>query len=113
MFRPDDPDAKAPPFAEPWHAQVLAIADGLIATGHLAAPEWAASLGAELRRSEREGLPDTSETYFAAALRALERLTAARLAIDADAQARRRAEWEAAYRTTPHGRPVVLEAGRG
>jgi len=99
-------------FDEPWHAQVLAIADGLIQAGHVSAGEWAEGLGAELRRLAGAGRPDTTETYFLAALAALERLAATGAGIDAATQRRRRDEWASAYRNTPHGQPVVLAAAR-
>jgi len=103
---PDDPLAPlGHHFAEPWHAQTLATAHALIRAGHLTQSDWAEALGAALRRATDDGQPDTEETYYLAALSALETVTP----IDPDSLATRKADWEAAYRRTPHGKPVVLD----
>ena len=73
--------------------------------------EWAEALGAALREAERTGAPDTDETYFAAALIALERVSAAS-GVSNEAQVERRAAWEKAYRQTPHGEPVRLDRSK-
>jgi len=105
-FAPDDPLAPdAPVFAEPWHAQVLAMADTMIAAGHISAIDWAEALGAALRAASDQ--PDTPDTYYIAALGALEKLSA-KAGIDATQQAHRKDAWAEAYRRTPHGRPVTL-----
>lgn len=83
------------------------MADTLVQTGRIAAPDWAEALGAALREAEAAGAPDTGETYYAAVLTALERLTEGLGVSPADRQTRR-AAWEAAFRRTPHGQPVVL-----
>jgi nitrile hydratase accessory protein len=109
LSRPDD--AFAPPggcFAEPWHAQVLALAHAMKEAGHITPTDWAKALGAALRDAEAQGAPDTKDTYFAAALTALERL-AETAGIPAEAQALRKSQWEAAYHRTPHGHPVLLD----
>jgi hypothetical protein len=100
----------SPLFDEPWQAQVLAIADALIERGILAPALWSQVLGEEVRGAFECGETDGVETYYLAALRALERVTASNCAIDAEAAARRRAEWEEAYEATPHGQPVTLKA---
>lgn len=108
MFEPENPLAPPrPAFSEPWHAQVLALADSLVAAGHFSARDWAEALGAELLGAEARDEPDTEESYYTCALDALEML-GQRVGIAASDQVRRKAEWEAAYRRTPHGRPVVL-----
>ncbi len=86
-----------PVFDEAWQAQVLAMADSLTKHGAFTASEWSDALGAELRRSMRDGVADNAETYYQAALRALERL------LDGGGA------WERAYLTTPHGKPVSLD----
>lgn len=112
MFAPDDPLAPIEPvFAEPWHAQVLAIADSMVKAGHFPAADWAEALGAELCAAEARGEADTADTYYRAALAALERLSATHADIPAEAQQDRKAAWERAYRNTPHGEPVLLSAG--
>lgn len=109
MTRPDD--AFAPPggrFAEPWHAEVLALARAMQEEGRFTAEDWATTLGAALAEAGRDDAPDTEETYFTAALVALECLSET-AGIPASARSRRRTEWEDAYRRTPHGMPVRLD----
>ena len=95
-----------PIFAEPWQAQALAIAERLIAAGCFSAADWAETLGAEIR-----AVPDGGDNYYAAVLRALERLAAARGLVTEAALAERKAAWVRAYERTPHGQPVELAAG--
>ena len=113
MFAPDDP--LAPPkddIAEPGQASTLAIVAAMVRAGRFTQTQWAEALGAALKHAERSGAPDTDETYFMAALSALERLSA-ETGVDAIAQAGRKAAWEDAYRRTPHGEPVRLDRTEG
>jgi len=98
-----------PVFDEAWQAQVLAMADSLTKRGAFTASEWSETLGAELRRADRDGAADDAMTYYQAALHALERLLDKGGALTADAVTERRDAWERAYRSTPHGRPVSLD----
>ena len=108
-FGPDDGLApNAPKFAEAWHAQVLAIADTMITKGQISANLWAETLGAELRKGEAEGAPDTETSYYEAALRALEQVLNTGAYVSAQDLTQRRDDWEKAYLTTPHGHPVSL-----
>lgn len=100
-----------PTFVEPWQAQVLALAFALSESGVFSPAEWSEALGAELRRAEARGEPDGHETYYAAALAALEQLVAGSRAITADVVACRVEAWRHAYHHTPHGQPVELAAG--
>lgn len=109
MFQPDDPLAPPQPvFDEPWQAEALALADNLIKAGHFNKKAWAETLGEALRSAEREGAPDTLETYYGAVLVALEMLTESEAGITKQSRQQRRADWEAAYLSTPHGKPVTL-----
>ena len=111
MLRSDDPLAPPQPdFEEPWQAQALALADTMVRAGRFTASEWAEALGVALRQAEAVGAPDTLDTYYIAVVAALERLCEDRVGISAEDRALRRADWEAAYRRTPHGRPVELLA---
>ena len=92
-------------FAEPWHAQVLASAQALIRAGHLDPKGWAEALGAALKEAEEKKAPDTEDTYYLAALAALEAVAP----IASDELSRRKSDWADAYRRTPHGQPVVLK----
>ena len=107
MQTPDDPLAPVGHrFAEPWHAQTLAMAQALIRAGHLSQSDWAQALGRCLAQAEDAGKPDTEETYYLAALEALEQVTP----LDRKTLAARKTDWEAAYRRTPHGKPVTLDS---
>ena len=110
MFQPEDP--LAPPrqaFAQPWHAQVLALAQAMIERGCFSSSQWADALGTALRAAEADGWsPDTDDTYYTAALSALEVLSSAEASISAADVAERKREWEEAYQRTPHGKPVEL-----
>jgi len=98
-----------PAFAEPWQAEVLAIADTLVQNGMFSAGAWSSALGAALAAAADEGAADNQETYYRCALAALESLIAAHSDIDREAMADKRADWERAYRATPHGQPVKLQ----
>jgi len=98
-----------PAFEEPWQAQVLAVADSLVQRGVFSPGDWSAALGAALRAAERQNAEDNQETYYRAALEALETLVADRSVIDRAAMARMRDDWADAYRRTPHGQPVELD----
>ena len=103
---------KAPVFAEPWHAEVLALAYALTATGLFSAREWAECLGSALADARRNGEPDSGEGYYHSALRALEQLIADRSPeIGARLDARVE-EWRSVYLDTPHGKPVALAPRR-
>ena len=69
-------DAEGPVFREPWEAQAFAMALALYERGLFTWPEWAATLGAEIKRAQAAGDPDTGETYYRHWLNALERLVA-------------------------------------
>ena len=88
-----------PTFDEPWQAQVLAIAFALTEQGPHTPAQWSDTLGAELKQAAAAGAPDTLETYYLAALRALERLAG----VSAMRLASRNEQWRRAYLTTPHG----------
>jgi nitrile hydratase accessory protein len=112
LFQPDDPlQPPKPAFDEPWHAQVLAMADTFVRAGRFSAGDWAETLGSCLRAAEAAGAPDTAETYYTAALDALEALTTAATDLTPDHLETRKTEWARAYRRTPHGQPVLLKAG--
>ncbi len=101
-----------PVFDEPWHAEVLAVANVLIRGGLFSSGGWAAALGEALRAAEARHDPDTQDTYHRAALAALEGLVAARSPETGRALAGRLEDRRRAYLDTPHGRPVLLSAGR-
>jgi nitrile hydratase accessory protein len=110
---PREPAPGSPVFAEPWHAEVLAIAHALTGAGLFTAGEWAETLGAEIRRNAEAGAPDSDASYYRAALAALERLVRAGSPETAGSLDERIEAWRRAYLNTPHGRPVTLAAGAG
>ena len=100
---------EAPPFDEPWQAQVFAMAVSLEQRGVFGWSEWTRALGAEIAAGPDEA---GHETYFQAWLRALEKILIAKgVASGADLHDLAEA-WRAAAEATPHGRPIVLGAGR-
>ena len=101
-------DAEGPVFREPWEAQAFAMALALHKRGLFTWPEWAATLGAEIKRAQAEGDPDTGETYYRHWLNALERLVAEKGVADKGTLARYRDAWDHAADRTPHGQPIVL-----
>lgn len=98
-----------PVFGEPWHAQTLAIADLLIQRGVISPARWAETLGAEI--AALKAASDDRETYYRAALAALERVLMENGAVNRAELDEREQQWERAYLRTPHGRPVELSAG--
>jgi hypothetical protein len=97
-----------PIFGEPWHAQVLAMADLLVQNDTITQLNWTETLGRELQVAKSAGSPDNTETYFRAALSALEHLIVEAKGVSSLELDLRQEEWEHAYLTTPHGQPVVL-----
>jgi len=101
-------DGEGPVFREPWEAQAFAMALALHARGLFTWPEWAATLGAEIKRAAAAGDPDTGETYYRHWLNALERLVAEKGIADAETLARYYDAWDHAADRTPHGAPIEL-----
>lgn len=104
-------DDGEPAFDEPWQVQVLALAYDLAERNVFSPAQWSDTLGAELRRAEAEGKPDNQQTYYEAALAALEQLVAAYGSVTGDTVSERTEAWRRAYLKTPHGEPVELKAG--
>ena len=57
-------DEGGPVFREPWEAQAFAMTLALYRRGLFTWPEWAETLGAEIKRAQRAGDPDTGDTYY-------------------------------------------------
>lgn len=96
-------------FDEAWQAEALAIADTLVQNGLFSATDWSQTLGAALREAESAGATDNQNTYYECVLKALESLVARHSEIDHGAMDGKRADWEQAYLSTPHGQPVKLQ----
>jgi nitrile hydratase accessory protein len=99
-----------PVFAEPWEAHAFAIAVRLSEAGLFTWSEWSAALAEELAAASRDGEPDDGSRYYHHWLAALERLVAAKHLVSPPSLLARKEEWAEAYRRTPHGSPVTLEA---
>jgi len=101
-------DADGPVFREPWEAQAFAMTLALHERGVFTWAEWAAALGAEIKRAQGAGDPDTGETYYLHWLAALERLVAEKGVTSGETLHRYRDAWEQACERTPHGQPIAL-----
>jgi nitrile hydratase accessory protein len=98
-----------PVFAEPWQAKAFAMTLELYERGLFTWPEWAATLGAEIKRAQAAGDPDDGSTYYWHWLAAIERLSVERGLTTTGALDDRRAAWNRAAHATPHGKPILLE----
>ena len=101
-------DGEGPVFKEPWQAQAFAMALALHERRLFTWPEWAATLGDEIKRAQAAGDPDTGETYYHHWLNALERLVAEKKLTDRVTLARYHDAWHHAADRTPHGTPIEL-----
>ena len=99
-------------FAEPWEAQAFALAVKLSEQGYFTWKEWADALAAELKAVADRGEPDDGSRYYHHWLATLERLVAAKGLTTPEAMLTRKEAWANAYRHTPHGKPVLLNAGQ-
>jgi nitrile hydratase accessory protein len=102
---------EAPVFREPWQAQAFALAVSLQDRGLFTRQEWADALGAEIKKAQAAGDPDTGETYYHHWLTALERLVAEKGLADARLLEQTREAWRHACERTPHGSPIELRVG--
>ena len=103
-------DNDGPIFREPWEAQAFAMALALNERGAFTWSEWAEALGAEIKRAQTEGDPDTGETFYWHWLATLEALVARKDIATDDILHRYRDAWERACSRTPHGKPIELSA---
>jgi nitrile hydratase accessory protein len=97
-------EADGPVFAEPWQAQAFALALRLHAEGAFTWTEWAAALSEALAGDTG----DDGARYYHHWVSALETLVERRALASRSELATRKAAWEQAYRSTPHGAPVAL-----
>lgn len=102
-------DNDGPVFREPWEAQAFAMTVALHERGLFSWQEWAQTLGAEIKRAQAAGDPDTGETYYLHWLAALERLVSQKGVASDETLHRYRHAWEHACARTPHGKPIELE----
>ena len=102
-------DDDGPVFREPWEAHAFAMALALHAGGVFTWPQWAATLGDEIKRAQAAGDPDTGETYYHHWLATLERLIAEKGVTSPEMLARYHDAWDRAADRTPHGLPIELK----
>lgn len=94
---------ETPTFAEPWQAQVFAMAVKLSEAGLFTWPEWSTALGAEVRGVDQPGYINW--------LAAMEKLLVAKGVLTEDERLARIEAWDKAARATPHGQPIILSRG--
>jgi nitrile hydratase accessory protein len=99
-----------PVFAEPWEAHAFALAVKLSEAGIFTWSEWSAALAEEIAAASQRGESDDGSRYYHHWLAALERLAAEKNLVTPLSVSARKDEWTEAYRRTPHGSPVTLEA---
>lgn len=100
--------APEPVFEAPWHAQVFALTVHLNEAGLFEWRDWAARFGAGLAQRGLDRELNGGEDYFAVWLEVLETFLRDLGLAAPDEVSRLRADWEAAYLSTPHGAPVRL-----
>ncbi len=94
------------PFAEPWQAELFALTVALCEAGQFTWPDWTRAFGAMLQRHGTTRDLDGNADYYAAWLETLERLLDGTGLAPKPLADEMRDRWEAAYLSTPHGRPV-------
>lgn len=105
-------DDDGPVFRAPWEAQAFGMAVALHERGCFTWKEWAGRLAGELAAAKARGEVDDGSRYYEYWLGALETLVAAKGLVLEKELLTRKDEWDRAARATPHGRPIVLRAGR-
>ena len=101
-------DEAGPVFKAPWEAQAFAMTVSLHARGAFTWREWADALARELAAALARGAPDDGSYYYEHWLAALEKLVAGKNLVAGREMERRVDEWDAAARSTPHGKPIEL-----
>ena len=101
-------DRVATVFAEPWEAQAFAIVITLSDNGYFTWGEWANTLAETISRSKAKGGPTDGSDYYLNWIIALEEILQSKGLADSKSLKTVKAEWEQAYKLTPHGKPVSL-----
>jgi nitrile hydratase accessory protein len=101
-------DDHGPIFREPWEARAFAMALALHEHGLFTWGEWATALGAEIRRAQTAGDPDSGESYYRHWLAALECIVAEKGVTTPQMLSRYYEAWDHAADRTPHGAPIEL-----
>ena len=88
----------------------MALAFAASNSGIFSPAEWSEAFGAELRKNAVGSVPDERDSYYQAALRALQLLLQAHGTLSGETILHREEAWRHAYLHTPHGMPVELGA---
>ena len=96
------------PFDEPWHAEVFAVTVHLSERNLFSWAEWTEALGEQISKVKLRHYIDGSNDYYNLWLQALVELISTKGITDAEAILDVQNRWAAAYRNTPHGKPVKL-----
>ena len=96
-------------FSEPWEAQAFAIVITLSDSGYFTWKEWTKTLSETISRVEANGGASDGSDYYLNWVTALERIIEIKGLADVVSLANVKAEWEQAYKLTPHGEPVFLK----
>ena len=102
-------DTGGPVFRAPWEAQAFALTLSLCERGCFTWKEWTQHLSAEIAAARARGDSDDGSRYYEYWLAALERLAAQKGLTTAGEMLARKDEWDRAARSTPHGKPIVLQ----
>jgi nitrile hydratase accessory protein len=104
-------DEAGPVFRAPWEAQAFGLVLTLHERGHFTWREWTERLAAEIAAARDRGEVDDGSRYYEYWLAALETVAASKGLVTVSELLRRKDEWDAAARSTPHGKPIELRCG--
>lgn len=102
MHQPD-----APPFDEPWQAQVFALTVAVQEAGHFTWAEWTDTMAEVVTAEQDPQKPDQAE-YYRCWMIAFETLLERKGVADATTIAQVTQAWHDAALNTPHGQPISL-----
>lgn len=102
-------DEGEPVFAEPWEAEVFAMAISLHEQGLFTWKEWASSLGQTIKSANNLDNSDTADNYYMHWLRTLEQLIVSKQIADQDHLDEMYTAWDRAAQSTPHGQAIELD----
>lgn len=101
-------DEAGPVFRAPWEAQAFGLVLTLHERGYFTWREWTERLTAEIAAARERGEVDDGSRYYEHWLAALERVAASKGLVTVSELLSRKEEWDAAARSTPHGKPIEL-----
>lgn len=100
-------DEDGPVFAQPWQAQVFALAVSLNEKGVFSWCEWVQLFSQKIAT---DGNPDNYYTHW---LTTLEEILENKQIVEASDRNIREQAWEMALKATPHGEPIILGRDQG